>query len=544
MPAANATMDSIRVVSTGIGSLRMFSNPTGYTIGHLEVQGGIVEMGAPTTGTGTCTISTDMKVTGGSVYGNSTFAGDAGAAHPMTVTVNGNFTQSGGTVNLTARPTGLAPGGACILSAKGNVTQTAGLFTATSAFGSQNQIYLSGTVLQNIQMSSFTGTIALVVGNATNGASLQSNLVLPSGLNLLSGGFIQLNTFDLSVGAGLIFSSGNGKAVTNNTGTLKVTGLTALSSQAFPVAPSSTTYNPVTLVPSAGAFSPNTYAVRVETGLNPLIAYPFYAVNRTWTVTATTTPGASVSTALQYSNTDGTGGFTYGVNVDHAVFYSGGWNIDAANVTPAYSAPNYTLTTSVVSLNGGVGLPMVIGNIGAILNSSRSINLSVQKQNSNAQLSWILNTASVIKDVTVQRSSNGRDFETLATLPALINSYTDDKLLPGTNYYRVKATDANGRILYSAISAIISSDAGFDIVSLLPNIVRSNMQLNITAAQKTKLDVLVTDAAGRPVTKVLYSLVAGSNLFDMNVERLAAGVYYLTATTAAGETKTMRFVKQ
>lgn len=544
LPSTAAIMDSIRIINTNTGTVRLSTNPTGYTIGHLEVQGGTIELSAATGANRTGSITTDLKISGGTVYGNATYAGDATNAYAMTVTVNGNIIISGGTLDLTNRPIGLLPGGASTFSIKGNIVQTGGLITATSSFGSQNQLYLNGTAVQNVQVNNFTGTVSLAIGNSTNGASLQSNLTLPSALNLFSGGFIQLNNFDLSTAAGLLFSSGNGKAVTNGTGTLKVTGLLASASQTFPVAPSAATYNPVTIVPSAGAVSPNTYAVRVEAGLNPTIAYPLYAVNRTWTVTATTAPGAPVSTTLQYSNTDGTSGFTYGDNVDHGVYFGGGWNVDATNIVPVFSSPNYTVTSNVVSLSSGIGLPMVIGNLGSILNSRRTIDLTVQKQNAKAQLNWTINSTASIKEVIIERSSNGRSFEQLATVPTLINMYTDNNLLAGTNYYRIKVTDAAGKISYSTIAAIINSDAGFDIVSLLPNIVRTEMQLNVTAAKKTKLNVVITDMAGRPAGRQLYSLAAGSNLFDINAAALASGMYYLTATTAEGEIKTIRFIKQ
>lgn len=543
LPSTAAVMDSIRIVNTNTGTVRLNTNPTGYTIGHLEVQGGTIELSAATGNNRTGAITTDLKISGGTVLGNATYAGDATNAWAMTVTVNGNIIISGGTLDLTNRPPALLPGGACIVSIKGDIVQTGGLITATTAFGSQNQLYLNGTAVQNVQISNFTGTAALVIGNTAGGASLQSNLVLPAALNLSSGGYIQLNNFDLTTSAGSIFSSGNGKAVTNGTGNLQVTGLLASASQTFPVAPSASTYNPVTLAPSAGAFSPNNYSVRVETGINPAIAYPYYAVNKTWTVTAATTPAAPVSVALQYSPTDGNAGFTYGVNVDHGVYFGGGWNIDATNVAPVF-AVNYTLTTDVVSFVGGTGLPMAIGNLGSILNTRRTIDLTAQKQNTKTQLNWTVNTTASFTELVIERSSNGRLFEKLATVPSLITTYTDDNLLAGTNYYRIKATDATGKITYSAIAAIINSDAGFDIVSLLPNIVRNNMQLNIAAAKKTKLNVAITDMAGRPVNKQLYSLSAGSNLFDINASALAAGMYYLTATTDEGEVKTMRFIKQ
>ena len=122
--------------------------------------------------------------------------------------------------------------------------------------------------------------------------------------------------------------------------------------------------------------------------------------------------------------------------------------------------------------------------------------------------------------------------------------YTDNTPAGGTNYYRLKTINDDGKVTYSAVIVILNKATGFDIVSLLPNIVRSNALLNITSAQKTTLNMVITDAMGRPVQKAAYSLVAGSNQFEINVANLAAGMYRITGYTAEGTTKTIAFVKQ
>jgi len=538
LPSTSAAMDSIRIVNTGTGTVRLSTNPAGYTVGHLEVQGGTMELSAPASSSSTGTINTDLKITGGTVYGNATYAFDNLAHYPMTLTVNGNIDITGGTFDLTNRPATLNPGGACIVNAKGHVIQTAGLVTATTAFGSQNQINMSGIALQNLELDIFTGTVSLVISN-TSGVSLQSNINLPSALVLFSG-YIQLNNFVATVGAGLIFTTA-GKVVTNAAGALKVTGLTASTSQLFPIAPSSTTYNPVTLTPSAGAFSPNTYSARVETGFPYPIFIPANAVNRTWTVQAATTPGAAVDVNFSYAPGDGNAGFNYLATVDHGVYLSSVWNINQTGLVPTGT---YQVATTVSSFVGGADLPMVIGNLGSILSSLRTADLSAQKQNGNALLSWKLNTTVSIKEITVERSADGRNFISLAAVPAVTTTYTDSHILAGTNYYRIKITGNDGKIMYSSIAAVLNKETGFDIVSLLPNVVSTDMILNVTAASKTKINVAITDVTGRPVAKMIYNLTAGSNQFDVNVAGLAAGMYYVTALTSAGDTKTVRFVKQ
>jgi hypothetical protein len=523
----------------------MTTNPSGYTIGHLEVQGGIIQMGAPSGAiNGTGSITTDLKISGGTVLGNATYATDLGTARPMTVTVHGNVIITGGTLDLTNRPTALLPGGACQLNVAGNFLQTAGTVTATSSFGSQNQVNMNGVVLQNAEMDNVTGPLGLVISN-TSGVSLLNNINLPSALNIQNSCYLRLNNFNATVGASLVFSNVSGKIVTNGTGALKVTGLTASSSQLFPVAPSTSTYNPVTLTPSLLAFSPNTYSVRVtQPGLIPTIFIPNNAVNKTWYVTAATTPAAAINCDFTYSNADGNPGFNYTATVEHGLNITGVWNIDQSGLVPAPSGSNYIVSVPVSSFNGGIELPMVIGNLGSILAATNSIDLVAQKQINSAVLNWAVHSNDAIRELSIERSADGRIFSTLALVGIATNNFTDDKLLAGTNYYRIKMVAVNGKILYSSIVAVLNKETGFEMVSLLPNLIYSDAVLNITSAQKTKLNIIITDMMGRQVQNKGYNLIAGSNQFAINVAGLAAGTYHITGHTAERDTKTICFIKQ
>ena len=152
--------------------------------------------------------------------------------------------------------------------------------------------------------------------------------------------------------------------------------------------------------------------------------------------------------------------------------------------------------------------------------------------------------------MSLERSANNRTFTGITTITADAVrceqpfSFTDNNPLKGTNYYRLKMTDANGKITYSAAIAILNAASGFDIVGLMPTLVNNNAILNVTAAQKTKMDVIVTDIAGKQVQKIAYNLIAGSNQFSMNLADLSAGTYQITGYTADSKSKTIRFVKQ
>jgi hypothetical protein len=59
-------------------------------------------------------------------------------------------------------------------------------------------------------------------------------------------------------------------------------------------------------------------------------------------------------------------------------------------------------------------------------------------------LSWLCNNAYTAQGFTVERSSDGLNFTTLATLAPTVTSFTDQKVGPGAFYYRVRSFNAQG----------------------------------------------------------------------------------------------------
>jgi hypothetical protein len=223
------------------------------------------------------------------------------------------------------------------------------------------------------------------------------------------------------------------------------------------------------------------------------------------------------------------------------------WTLDGTHVTTLGSNALYTLQRTGMS-----GFSEFA--VGGILNVSLSVKLDYLngfKQNGVHNLVWkVTCTNNPNVTMSLERSADNRTFTGITTITADAVrceqpfSFTDNSPLKGTNYYRLKMTDANGKITYSAAIALLNAASGFDIVGLLPTLVNNNAILNVTAAQKTKMDVIVTDIAGKQVQKIAYNLIAGSNQFSMNLSNLSAGTYQVTGYTAEGKSKSIRFVKQ
>lgn len=174
------------------------------------------------------------------------------------------------------------------------------------------------------------------------------------------------------------------------------------------------------------------------------------------------------------------------------------------------------------------------------------------KQNHVHNLTWKVNCTNSSKaTMTLERSGDGRNFTSINTITAnavrcLDAFYYDDvNPLPGINYYRLKSVDDNGNITYSSIVTLLNKEKGFEIVNISPNpTVNGQFKLNVTTTQQTKMDVIITDMAGKVVSKKAVTLANGFNAIDMNVSNLASGTYQLFGNTAEGKTTTLSFVKQ
>jgi hypothetical protein len=172
-----------------------------------------------------------------------------------------------------------------------------------------------------------------------------------------------------------------------------------------------------------------------------------------------------------------------------------------------------------------------------------------RKQNTTNLLAWKASCTSSSITFEIERSSDGRRFNSAGKITASQArceqpfDYTDASPLPGMNYYRLKMTEADGALKYTAIIAILNKTSGFELVGLYPTLIQSKATLSITAAKKTSLQMTITDANGRMMQQRSMPVAEGSALLNLDLSGLAGGVYHLTGTTPEGYTKTIRFVK-
>jgi hypothetical protein len=219
-----------------------------------------------------------------------------------------------------------------------------------------------------------------------------------------------------------------------------------------------------------------------------------------------------------------------------------------------------TLTATGTTTSGDVTWPGVtvfspftIGSVGFTNPLPITINyFTGTKNNGNHLLNWKLTCVSTPSaTIEVERSTDGRNYSSIYSIFATALrcqqpfSYTDNQPAKGTNYYRLKMTDADGKVTYSSIVPLINAVKGFDMLNIAPNpVINSSFNLQISSAEKTQIDFVITDIQGRVMQKQTVSLIAGFNTIPMHVKNMAAGTYQLFGNTVDGRTRVLRFVIQ
>jgi hypothetical protein len=151
--------------------------------------------------------------------------------------------------------------------------------------------------------------------------------------------------------------------------------------------------------------------------------------------------------------------------------------------------------------------------------------------------------------MSIERSADGRSFKSIqdqtATAARCLQSfnYVDATPLAGYNYYRLKTVTLDGEVKYSTTVVLLNKEKGFELISIVPNPVQNTAILSLTTVKGGKIELSVSDLAGKVISKQSKIVIAGNNPINMNFESLSTGTYIITAVNADGDIKTTRFVK-
>ena len=173
------------------------------------------------------------------------------------------------------------------------------------------------------------------------------------------------------------------------------------------------------------------------------------------------------------------------------------------------------------------------------------VGVDAKPNNSSVSVTWTTATEANNSYFAIERSANGKDFQTIGTVRGAGMSateknyqFTDATPLRGINYYRLKQMDFDGRSEYSEIKAVKMSSGG--LVSLRPTEASEQLVITLQEAQIGNSELAIFDQLGRVIYRT--NIAEGSLEALVNVGNFNAGAYFVRVGTGS-ESSVLRFIK-
>ena len=154
-----------------------------------------------------------------------------------------------------------------------------------------------------------------------------------------------------------------------------------------------------------------------------------------------------------------------------------------------------------------------------------------QIQNKTTLLTWQTATETHNSGFEVQRSKDGTTWEKIGwqdgqgdTQTPHDYTYTDENLLSGTSYYRLKQIDFDGAFSYSDIVKIDYASTG---ISIYPNPVKNTLHI-ADLNDNTIQNITIFDQMGRQI------LLQNTSVNTLDVSALSSGVYIIQVVLDSG----------
>lgn len=319
-------------------------NSSGYQIARLNTGGnwvisnnlvvgaGTLYFGSGGSGYGTTSVG-NVNVLGGSLNMDQT---------NQPINVSGNVSIAGGTLALSGTSGG-------DLNVAGNWSFTSGTFTPNSRTVTFNgtaaaQTLTGSTTFDNLTINNTFGTPTLTL-QASSAVTANTNVTFTAGRIVLGA-----NNFTLGSSATVTTPTTAKYFVTNSTGLL----IRPVSTGAVTFNVGNSSYNPITLTPSAGTNIP--YQVRViDAVTSPAPNNGTKLINRYWSVSAPTAPANTLTLQGQWNTGEANANYAAGTQVRVAYHNGTSWtqvNSTQVGANPFTSSGAFAVSSS--DINAGI----------------------------------------------------------------------------------------------------------------------------------------------------------------------------------------------
>ncbi|MES2429498.1 MAG: T9SS type A sorting domain-containing protein [Bacteroidota bacterium] len=425
--------------------------------------------------------------------------------------------------------------------------------TATSAAGniqtdvrnfSNGAAYAYEGVVNQLSGDGLPSTVSGLTVNNADSLILSASSQTTDSLNLISGIIITEAAKMLTVGTASVV---NGGSIASHVAG-PVTRLTnSIDNYVFPVGKGGI-YHPATITPSTATASSYTGEYfNVSGPLTTSVTTPITSVGTSeyWDITKNS--GSDARLWLSYDNTltttwsnGGSPTVAHEIVVAHLV--SGSWidETGAGGTSISGSASSGVTISQIMSTFS----PFTFGLRPAGTVPVSLISFNATLVNGQTKLYWSTNNEINVAKYLVEKSIDGKNFnatENIILASNLISntySVTDQDLIVGVNYYRLKIIDRNGGSKYSNIIAV--NNKAKNALAVFPNPVANNLYVSHSKAlDGAKLEVYGID--GRKITE--YKVTKDAVQSTVNATGLAKGNYNLVLVNGE-KIQYIQFVKQ
>jgi len=203
-------------------------------------------------------------------------------------------------------------------------------------------------------------------------------------------------------------------------------------------------------------------------------------------------------------------------------------NNNSTDFTNSTTITPRNTSTTVVNCPNAIPLPV------------KFTNLKASKKAAAIELSFSNATEKDVVNYDIERSTDGIQFTSIATLKTMHNDgsqgdyiFTDERPLNGVNFYRIKATETSGKVAYSLIVKI-NAAAMQSGLTISPNPVKNGvLNFQVSNLNPGAYDLLIRNTAGQIVHKQRLRNVGNEFSQTLLLNNLKAGMYYLEISGAS-----------
>ncbi len=215
-----------------------------------------------------------------------------------------------------------------------------------------------------------------------------------------------------------------------------------------------------------------------------------------------------------------------------------------------------TLTGGVATYYTTLGRFMIEAVINQVNLPISLIEFKGSQNSVSNMLQWTTSTEINNAGFEIQRSSNATNFTSIGNMVSksitgnsnTITTYDfiDFKPLTGTNYYRLKQLDKDGKFSYSSVVTLKSNKLVSPAISAIyPNPVKDRLTITIGSPSAENVSLVISDLSGKILRQRNIALTNGEVSIFENTSNLATGTYLIKLVSEKGtKIETKKIVKQ